>query len=343
MVQVAKATRGDVREIVEVEGELSAQPGLDVKLGPLVSGRLGAVLVAEGDRVRAGQILARMDPTPLKDAVQQVQAQLLQAHAQEQNARAKLDRATKALQAGVAAAQEVDDDRLALAQAQAATRTAAAALSTAQNQLSRSELRAPFAGVVAHVFVPAGEPVDANKPVVEVARLDRVELRAPLAPQLAERVRPDQEAELRVDALPDRAFPGQVVAVSPTVDATTGAALVRLWCDNPEGALRLGAFARARIVVDVRHGVLRIPQPALLSGEDGAAVEVVDAGKARRTPVQVIAKDGRWAGIAGGLQEGTEVIVQGNYALPDGTPVQIEGASPRREGSPLAGDAGASP
>jgi RND family efflux transporter MFP subunit len=325
-VQVVKASRGDVSEIVEVSGELSALPGMDVKLGPLVGGRLGAVLVGEGDAVREGQVLARLDPTPLRDARSQAEAQLAQARAQARNAAAKLSRAEQALKAGVAAAQEVEDDRLALAQAEGALKSAQAALSTARNQLGRSELRAPFDGVVAHVFVPAGEPVDANKPVLEVARISPLELRAPIAPALAARVRPGQDALLRVDALAGRDFPATVVAISPTLDPATGAALVRLRADNPGGALRIGSFARAQIAVDVRRGALRVPEQALLSGPEGAAVEVVQDGKAKRMPVKVEAKDGRFAAVGAGLAEGAEVIVQGNYALPDGTPVRAEPA-----------------
>src|SRR4051812_12615640 len=134
-VKVATVSRGDVAEILNVSGDLAATPGMDVKLGPLVAGRLGAVLVGEGDKVRQGQILARLDATPLRDALAQAEAQLAQARAQEQNATAKLTRAGKALEAGVAAAQEVEDDRLALAQAQAAVKTAQATVSTARNQL----------------------------------------------------------------------------------------------------------------------------------------------------------------------------------------------------------------
>ena len=321
-VTVAKAERGDVAQIVEVAGELSAPPGLDVKLGPLVAGRLGAMLVGEGDKVREGQVLARLEGTPLRDQLSQAQAQLAQARAQELNARQKLARAEKALQAGVAAAQEVEDDRLALAQADSAVKSAAAVVSTAQNSLGRSELRAPFAGVVAHVFAAAGEPLDANKPVVEVARTSVVELRAPIAPRLAALLRPGQPAQLRVDALPGRSFAAQVLAVAPTVDAATGAALVRVRTDNADGSLRLGTFAHARVQVEVRRGVVRVPLAALLGEEQGAFVEVVDSGKAKKVPVKIGARDGEWAEIAQGLDEGAQVIVQGNYALPDGTKVK---------------------
>src|SRR5437588_633831 len=70
-VQIARAEKGDVAQTVEVAGELSATPGMDVKLGPLVAGRLGAVLVGEGDKVREGQVLARLEGTPLRDALSQ--------------------------------------------------------------------------------------------------------------------------------------------------------------------------------------------------------------------------------------------------------------------------------
>jgi RND family efflux transporter MFP subunit len=321
-VTVVKAERGDVAEVVEVAGELSAPPGLDVKLAPLVAGRLGEMLVGEGDKVQKGQVLARLEGTPLRDQLAQAEAQLAQARAQELNARQKLARAEKAFEAGVAAAQEVEDARLALAQAQSAVKSAAALVSTAGNQLGRSELRAPFDGVVAHVFAAAGEAVDANKPVVEVARTSVVELRAPLAPNLAAKLRPGQPAQLRVDAMPGRTFPARVLAVAPTVDAATGAALVRIRADNPDGALRIGTFAHAQVQIQVKRGAIRVPLPALLGQEQGAAVEVVEGGKAKKVPVRVGARDGQWAEIVQGLEEGALVIVQGNYALPDGTPVK---------------------
>ena len=72
----------------------------------------------------------------------------------------------------------------------------------------------------------------------------------------------------------------------------------------------------------MRRGVIRVPLPALLGQEQGAAVEMVEGGKAKKVPVRVGARDGQWAEIAQGLEQGAQVIVQGNYALPDGTPVK---------------------
>ena len=205
----------------------------------------------------------------------------------------------------------------------------------------RSELRAPFSGVVAHIYAAPGEPLDANKPVVEVARTQVVELRAPLAPRLAALLKPGQPGTLRADSIPGRTFPARVLAVAPTVDPATGAALVRVRADNADGALRLGTFAHAQVQVEVKRGVMRVPLPALLGEEQGAAVEVVENGKAKKVPVRIGARDAQWAEIVEGLSEGAQVIVQGNYALPDGTPVKPAAAGEKASETAIsARDAG---
>lgn len=327
-VHTAAVTRGDVPRIVEAAGPLEPPPGMDVKLGPLIAGRLGEVLVSEGDRVKAGQTLARIDPSSLRDAASQAEAQVSQARAQEQNARAKLDRAQKAFSAGVAAGQEVDDARLGDATAAASLRTAQAQLSTARNQLGRSELKAPFAGVVAHIFAAPGEPVDAGKPVVEVARTTQLELRASLSPGLAALVRPGQRAELRVDGIEGDPAKGQVLAVAPVIDAATGTALVRVRVENPGGVLKGGSFAHARIEAGIHLNVLRVPHESLVRSEDGTAVAIVAQGKVKRQPVELGYEDEHFSEITKGLEGNEQVILQGAYALPDGTAVTAQPDTP---------------
>ncbi len=343
-VQLAKVTRADLTDWIEAAGTLDAPPGMDVKLGPLVAGRLAQVLVAEGDAVTKNQLLARLDPLPLRDAVAQAKAQLAQARAQEANAKGRLERSQKAFEVGVAARQEVDDGKLALESAQASALSAQAALSTASNHFGRSELRAPFAGVVAHVFVAPGEPLDAGKPVVEVTRTNVLELRAPIAPDRAQLVRRGQAAIVEVDGLSGQSFPAQVIAVAPVIDAATGAALVRVRVDNAELLLKGGALARVRIAVALHKGVLAVPREALLSGEggQGAAVEVVEKGKAQKKAVELGAQDGKLAEVTKGLAEGEQVIVQGAYALPDGTSVkaaEAAGSAPKAAASETAAPA----
>jgi membrane fusion protein (multidrug efflux system) len=321
-VRIASVVRADIARTVDLVGTLEPLPGSDVKLGPIVAGRLEQVLVTEGDRVRAAQVLARLDPTPLRDAVRQAEAQLAQARALEANAAAKLARARQALSEGVAAQQEVEDATLQDESSRAAVRTAKAALSTARNQLVRGDLKAPFDGVVAKIAAAAGEPVDPSRMVVEVARVDVLELRAPVAPAQAALLRAGQEASVETEAQPGRRFPAQVTAISPVVDPTTGAALARVRVSNQEGTLRANAVGRGRVVVDVHKAALVVPKPAIVGGPEGPGVELVEQGKAKRVPVQTGYGDGERVEVLSGVTENQQVIVQGAFAIPDGTPVQ---------------------
>jgi membrane fusion protein (multidrug efflux system) len=319
-VRTAPALRGDVARIVEVAGALEPPPGFDVKLAPLVAGRLAQVLVAEGDAVKKGQPLARLEATALRDAVAQARAQVGQARAQASNAKIKLSRANQAFDAGVAARQEVDDANLADESAQAAVRTAGAVLSTALNQEDRGELRAPFDGVVAKISAASGEPVDPSRTVVEVSRVDPLELRAGVAPEVGVLLHPGQHATVgKADA--------EVFAVAPVVDPATGALLVRIRVPNPQGSFKANSAAHARIVVDVHKGVLTVPKVAITGG-DPVSVEIVDQGKAKQVPVKLGYDDGEKVEIADGLKGGETVIVQGGYAVPDGTPVAAADAGP---------------
>jgi membrane fusion protein (multidrug efflux system) len=328
-VRVAAVEKGEIARNVEVAGTLEPPPGLDVKLAPLVPGRLAQVLVAEGDKVHKDQPLARLEATPLRDTLAQAEAQLSQARAQAANASLKLTRASEAFDAGVAAGQEVDDARLAAESMRASVRAAQAAVSTARNQLERSELRAPFDGVVARISAASGEPVDSSRTVVEVARTEVLELRAPVSPQLSGVLHAGQRVLL------DQGVEALVLAVAPVVDAATGSLLVRIRVPNANGALKANSVARARIVVDVHRGALLVPKAAVVGSGESSAVEVVEQGKAKSVPVKLGYDDGERVEILKGLKEGDQAVVQGGYAVPDGTPVAPERNAEKPEGSPL--------
>jgi RND family efflux transporter MFP subunit len=189
-------------------------------------------------------------------------------------------------------------------------------------------LRAPFDGVVAKVFAASGEPVDSSKTVIEVARTEVLELRAPVSPQLAGFLHAGQNAKLGSGET------AVVLAVAPVVDAATGSLLVRIRVPNPTGSLKANAVARARITVDVHRGVLLVPKAAVVGSGESSAVTVVEQGKARNVPVKLGYDDGERVEIEEGLKEGALVAVQGGYAVPDGTPVAaVDGGTGASEGA----------
>lgn len=342
-VTIFRVARRDVALVLEASGPLRPLPGADVKLGTLVAGRVRSVPVADGDVVSAGELLLQIDPAAVADALAQSQAQLVQTRAQATNATGRLERARKLFEAGVAARQEVDDAEAQATAAESAVRGAAAAVNTARGQVGRTELRAPFAGRVAHVSVAPGEPVDGSgKTLVEVAKTDSLEVHAEVSPESAARLTVGMKAQVTLSGNARR-WPATLQAVAPLVDGATGTLTVRVRLENGDGALRGGALAQVSIVLEVHPQVLAVPEVALVplrqstaSSEldadvDGGispfAVETVDAeGKARRRAVVLGAREGGFVEIRRGLDEGEPVILQGAYALPDGTAVKPEAA-----------------
>ncbi len=324
LVKVATVGEERISPHTTVAGVLAPLPGHDVKVGALVPGRVDRVFVAEGDPVKVGQPLAHVEAEPLRQNVSQAEAQHEHAAAELVNARTKLERAERLYRDGIAAKQEVDDARAAVVAAQSAVKSAQATGGIAGVQLGRATLRAPIAGVVAAILVPAGQPVDGNgTPVIEVADTRVLDLRAPVSAARIGDVSIGQRAELAVEGVGK--VDGAVEAIAPLVDPTTNTVIVRIKVPNEDGRLRGGMFARGAIL-GAPHPGLAVPRSALLPGDGGAAtnVAVVDAaGVVSHRSLQLGADAGDKVEVRAGLRAGERVVVAGGYALPDGTKVEI--------------------
>ncbi|MBF5045940.1 efflux RND transporter periplasmic adaptor subunit [Aggregicoccus sp. 17bor-14] len=329
-VRVEQVKRGPVERTLRLPGALAPAPGRDVRLGALVAGRLARLDVAEGERVRAGQLLGVIEAGPSRDELQQAEAGLHEAGAAAEAAQAKRERTEALLARGIAARQDAEAARTDEATATAALRRARAEVDLARRKLARSELRAPFDGVVLSVSVAQGEAVEGNgSPVLEVAAVDPLELRALLPPEQAALLRVGMPATLRAgspEAQAEAQAPlgAQVVAVSPAADAASGHVLVRVRAANPAGALRPGLLGEALVRVGSEPDALSVPSSALLPSEDGgAALALVQEGKAHRVPVAVRFEQGGRAVVQGDVADGASVIVEGGYSLPEGSEVEV--------------------
>ena len=315
--ETGTVTRRDLVEPLLVRGAIAALPNEDVKLASQVPGRVVAMRVAEGDAVRAGEVVAEIETPPLEDQQRQARAALAQAKAALENARLNLARTERLFERGIAAGKEVEDARAQGAAAEAGLAEAQAALATADRQLARARVTSPISGQVVKRFVGVGEQVDgtAAQPLLEVANVDRVEVGAHVASEHLGRVRLGQPAAIVSDAYPDRTFDGEVVAISPAVDPATNSALVRIRVKNPEHLLKVGMFAQARIGLQERKGVLVVPPSALSKGEEGVAVYVVSGEEATRTPVKIGLETKEAVEVLSGVKEGQKVLTSAIHGL----------------------------
>lgn len=314
---VGKVTRQDLVETLAVRGAITAVPNEDVRISSLVPGRVIAMTAAEGDPVKAGQVVAEIDPRPLEDQLRQAAAAFSQARAGLENAKLGLARAQRLFERGIAAGKEVEDARNQEAAAQAAADQAAAALDTAQRQVTRTKVTSPISGQVVKRLVSVGEQVDgtAAQPLLEVANLDRVELAANVPADRLPLVRVGQSAEITVEGS-DQRLQGRLIALAPAVDPATNAATARIRAANPTHLLKVGMFALARIGIGEHKAVLTVPPTALARNESGeAAVYVVTNGVAQRTPVAVGLETPQAVELVSGVSEGQAVLTSAVHGL----------------------------
>jgi RND family efflux transporter MFP subunit len=315
--EVGKVTRQDLVDALAVRGAITAIPNEDVRISALVPGRVTAMNVSDGDAVRAGQILAEIDPRPLEDLQHQAAAAVAQAKAALENAKANLTRTDRLFQRGIAAGKEVEDARSQEVAAQAAVDQAAAALATAERQLGRTKIASPIAGFVVKRLVNVGEQVDgtAAQPLLEVANLDRVELAANVPAERLPAVRVGQKAEIAVEGSDER-LAGEVIAIAPAVDPATNAATARIRIANRDRLLKVGMFALARVALNVHKGVLVVPPTAIAKNEAGeAAVYVVTSGVAQRTPVKLGLETTEAVEVLSGVSDGQEILTSSVHGL----------------------------
>ncbi len=335
-VTVTKVTRADVSRMLQLSGSVAAVPNRDVKVSSLVPGRVAELTVAEGDRVSAGQLIAKIDDRSFRDQIAQAEAGEATAQANVENSKLNLARNEDLVQRGIAARKDLEDARTEASVTAAALKQAQAALSTARLQISRTEIHAPIGGTVVKRFVSGGEQVDgtAAAPIVEIANLAEVELDANVPASDLLQMKDGQAVRLTSASLPGKSFSGQIINISSAVDPASNAAVVRIRVPNGGGELRLGMFLGAQVPVETHAKALTVPPASIYRGEDGAArVFVVQGGVATVAPVTLGIETPDHVEILSGVKDGDTIILTGGYGLSDKAKVSV-GAAPAAAEAP---------
>jgi membrane fusion protein, multidrug efflux system len=304
----------------ETVGTLRADES--VMLRPEVAGEIEAVHFQEGERVAAGQVLFTLD-----DAL--VRADLNEANANLQNAKRAFNRATELAARQLIAGADLDTKRaeLGVAEARAASQ---------RTRLSKSRITAPFAGVTGLRNVSAGDYVNVGQELVQLVRLDPIELDLRAPEVVLSSLAVGQSVLFGVDALRDERFEAKVVAIAPTVDAGGRSVALRASLANPDLKLRPGMSARVRITLGTSARALLVPEQAIWPMGEQKTVFVIDHGKAKQVPVELGTRLPGQVEVISGLKDGDEVVVAGQLKLRDGAPAQGQ-AAPAKSGPAKSG------
>ena len=336
-VVVARASNRDVP--VFLDGLGNAVPLVTVTVRPQVDGPLTAVLFHEGQQVKKGDLLARIDPRPFTIQLHQAQAALARDQAQAKNAKVNLTRYTALHEQGLATQEQLDDQRATADQLAGTTKADEAQIENAQLQLAYTEVRSPVEGVTGVRQVDQGNVVHASDPngIVVVTQLDPMAIVFTLPQDNLPQINREIAAGLQIEAYSrdgDRLLGrGKLTLVDNQVSLTTATVRLKGIVPNPDKALWPNEFVRARLLLATRTGALSIPAPAVQRGPQGTFVYVVmpDQTAALRT-VEVETVQDQWAVIGKGIQAGDQVVVEGQNQLRPGAKVALR--------SSVAGQAG---
>ncbi|MFL9582171.1 efflux RND transporter periplasmic adaptor subunit [Stenotrophomonas sp. AB1(2024)] len=310
-VEAVAATRRAVA--ASYTGTAALEARAESQVVAKTSGVALAVLVEEGQQVRAGQPLVRLDPDRARLAVAQSEAQMRKLENSFQ-------RAQKLVGQQMVSAADVDQLRYDLENARAQYRLATL-------ELSYTTVVAPISGVIASRSIKTGNFVQINTPIFRIVDNSRLEATLNVPERELATLRPGQPVTLVADALPGKSFPGTVDRIAPVVDAGSGTFRVVSGFGEDAIGLQPGMFGRIRIDYDQRADALVVPRLALLDDGDPAVFRVRD-GKVARVPVKLGYAEGPWVEIRDGLAVGDKVVTAGKVALRDGTAVQVIGDKP---------------
>jgi RND family efflux transporter MFP subunit len=301
----------------------SIQPERRADLRAEVPAIVLKVLKENGDAVRRGEILVQLDDTAIRDGLASAEAAsraALQAH--EQSTR-QFERMKTLRTSGMASAQQLDDAEGRRNATQSDLEAGKARVVLARQQMQRTEVRAPFDGVVTERKVSPGDTAQVGKELLKVIDPNSMRFEAMVSADHVGSVKAGQPVHFRVNGYGDEDFAGKVRRVNPAANVTTRQVEVLVDFVGAKQPKLAGLYAEGRLETQSRAS-LTIPATAVLRDGDKSSAFRVKGNKLQKVELAIAERDARSGDyvVAGGLAEGDQVIRHATAALKDGQPVQ---------------------
>ncbi|WP_206530103.1 efflux RND transporter periplasmic adaptor subunit [Nordella sp. HKS 07] len=326
-VRTVTAERHEAGIPVFLTGRIEAED--EVALGFRISGRLIENHMKLGDRVEAGQIVARLEPQNETNALRAAQANLASAQGELTKARNHFERQDRLMKGGWTTRANHDQAVQALQSAEAQVEAAEAQLNTAHDALSFTELKADAPGVVIAVGPPAGEVVQVGQMIIRLARKDGRDAVFDVPANVISTAPGDPLITVSLTSDPSVTAKGRVREVSPQANPGTRTFEVKVGLTDPPELMRLGATVNGRMEMEAVP-FIEVPASSLTRGGQQPAVWVVDPSNltVSMRNVDVMRFDPATVALSGGLDVGEIVVTAGVQALYPGQKVRLLGSEP---------------
>jgi len=326
-VRTVTAERHEAGIPLLLTGRIEAED--EVALGFRISGRLIENTMKLGDRVEAGQIIARLEPQNETNALRAAQANLASAQGQLTKARNHFERQDRLMKGGWTTRANHDQAVQALQSAEAQVEAAEAQLNTAHDALSFTELKADAPGVVIAVGPPAGEVVQVGQMIIRLARKDGRDAVFDVPATVISTGPGDPLITVSLTSDPSVTAKGRVREVAPQANPATRTFEVKVGLTDPPELMRLGATVNGRMEMEAVP-FIEVPASSLTRGGQQPAVWVVDPSNltVSMRNVDVMRFDPATVALSGGLDVGEIVVTAGVQALYPGQKVRLLGSEP---------------
>lgn len=301
-------------------------------LNAQVSGTIQRWYADIGTPVKAGQLLAQIDPRPYQAALAQAEGQVARDSASLTNAQQDLTRYQALSAQNAVSAQQLAGQQSNVAQLSAVIATGRAAVDAARINLGYTRVVAPFDGVVTARSIDVGQLVTAggasSTPMFQIADARRLRVYVRMPQSYSGMLRPGLTASFTVPEHPGRTFTATMAASAGAIVAQSGTQLVQMQLDNADGALKPGAYAEMRFSRAAASQNVRVPVTALIFRENGMQVgKVGPDGKVVMQPIRIGTDFGTEVEIAAGLNPGDRIIDNPPDSLQAGDAVRVATAA----------------
>jgi multidrug efflux system membrane fusion protein len=345
-IPVAIGTVAQADVPIWLDGLGTVQAYNTVTVRPQVDGPLTQIAFREGQEVRAGELLAQIDPRPFQATLDQALAKKAQDESLVATARRDLERYAGLVADGYVSKQQIDTQRQTLAQVQAQVQADDAAIQSARISLGYTRIASPIAGITGIRQVDVGNLVQASTTtgIVVVTQIRPISVVFNLPEQALSEIRAADVQPMKVTAL-DRdnqkhLADGELTVVDNAIDQTTGTIKLKATFANADQALWPGQFVNTRLLVRTQKNGVVIPAASVQRGPNGTFVYVVGVDQtAEQRPVVVARSDQGNALIASGLKPGEQIVTDGQYRLQPGSKLKAADAAANPAEPPVDGSA----